>query len=395
MAKEESLVETGKDLLESVLKEDRNLEFIETGNIGFDLALTNGKGLPLGASVLLWADPGCGKSTILADVSKRLLARSKRTNTAFKVLYIDTEGSRNLFYSMGLRPFIEDKTFILADKPMCWRSVETLYDAILAKHPAFADVKLVIIDSVNNIQSDANLQKSVADGDYGTKAKERTGFYAKYLGVCKEHGISTMLISQVRQNLDINPMSIEKRKPAVSWADRHNVDIILKCSKSSLASEDKDANAKVASPFGSVTDSSAYIFKMVSKGADCKNRFFTGLPAAVLIKQGKGIDNSYALTKLLSYNDILKCGGGWYYFDETICEPLNLPNKKLRREEMKTCIRKNMGSLVELLKQMGKYELTREEETLEENIEIDTDVETDPEESDLKAEKGKGNANEE
>ena len=83
MAKEKSLIDTSKNLLTDIL-DDRDIEFIETGNIGFDLALSNGKGIPVGASVLLWADPGCGKSTILADVSKRLLKRSKKNNIPFK-----------------------------------------------------------------------------------------------------------------------------------------------------------------------------------------------------------------------------------------------------------------------------------------------------------------------
>lgn len=375
MAKEKSLIESGKDLLDSALEGDRDLEFIETGNIGFDLALSNGKGIPVGASVLLWADPGCGKSTILADVSKRLLTRSKKNNVPFQVLYIDTEGSRGLFYSMGLRPFIKSHDFILVDKAMCWRSVETLYDAILNKVKGFENIKLVIIDSVNNIQSDANTQKSVADGDFGSKAKERTGFYTKYFGLCKERGISTMLISQVRQNLEAGVMAFDKRKAAVSWADKHNVDIILKCSKSSIASEDKSELTKIKSAFGDELDSSTYIFKMTSKGADCKNRFFEGRMASVLVKQGKGVDNSFALTKLLKFNGLVTVGGGWYSFNKDICKPLGLPEGSLRKAEINKAIRENMGPLVELLKEIGKYNLVPEEEVLTENIEIDVDAE--------------------
>ena len=373
MAKEKSLLDTGKDLLNSLLEEDRDLEFIETGNIGFDLALTNGRGIPVGASVLLWADPGCGKSTILADVSKRLLSRSKRKNIPFQVLYIDTEGSMSLFYSMGLRPFIKSHDFIVANKSMCWRGVETIYDAILNKSKGFENVKLIIIDSVNNIQSDANTQKSVADGDFGSKAKERASFYTKYFGLCKERGISTMLISQVRQNLEAGPTAFDKRKAAVSWADKHNVDIILKCSKSSIASEDKSELVREKSVFGDIVDTSTYVFKMTSQGSDCKNRYFVGRPAAVLVKQGKGIDNSYALSKLLKFNDLISVGGGWYSFNKSICKPLNLPDKSLRKSEIMKYIRDNMGPLVELLKGMGKYNLVTEEEVLDENIEIDVD----------------------
>jgi hypothetical protein len=190
-----------------------------------------------------------------------------------------------------------------------------------------------------------------------------------------------MLISQVRQNLEAGVMAFDKRKAAVSWADKHNVDIILKCSKASIASEDKSELVKVKSAFGDEVDSSTYIFKMTSKGADCKNRYFVGRMAAALVKQGKGIDNVYALTKLLKFNELISVGGGWYSFAKDICKPLGLPEGKLRRVEINKIVRENMGPLVELLKQMGKYNLVAEEEVLDENVEIDVEVEEDGEDT--------------
>ena len=58
-----SLTSEQKEMLESALKKEKPVEFIETGNVGLDLALTDGKGLPMGSSTLLWAKPGCGKTT--------------------------------------------------------------------------------------------------------------------------------------------------------------------------------------------------------------------------------------------------------------------------------------------------------------------------------------------
>ena len=68
-----SLTQENKKYLESLADPDPDTSFIETGNIGFDMALSNGLGLPIGSSVLLWAAPACGKTTLFADVSKRLI----------------------------------------------------------------------------------------------------------------------------------------------------------------------------------------------------------------------------------------------------------------------------------------------------------------------------------
>ena len=100
------------ELIKSTLDKEKETNFISTGNIGFDFALSEGRGLPLGASILLWADPGCGKSTLLADISRRLLDIHKSKDQPFKVLYIAAEGSRELMVSMGLQEYMKSKDFI-------------------------------------------------------------------------------------------------------------------------------------------------------------------------------------------------------------------------------------------------------------------------------------------
>ena len=49
--------------------------------------------------------------------------------------------------------------------------------------------------------------------------------------MCKMKGVSTFMIAQVRQNQDAanNPYA-EKKKAAASDADKHNAEIIIKCS---------------------------------------------------------------------------------------------------------------------------------------------------------------------
>lgn len=357
MAEETSVIESGEKLLMDALKDDVSTTYVETGNIGFDMALTNGKGIPIGASILLWADPGCGKSTALIDVSKRLLRKHKNQGIPFKVLYIAVESSRKLLKDMGMKEFIDSHDFIYLDKPLCWRQIEEIYDAILAgKKEAFKDVKMVIIDSVNNVLSDANIGKSVADGDFGTKAKERGLFYSKYFPRCREAGITTFLISQVRQNQEAaaNPYS-DKRKAAVSWADRHNVDIIIKCSATASTKDAKVDIVKTA--FSEKKLVQGYVFKMVSNGTGCKNRYFQGSEAEMYLNLGKGADNAYAIRKFLEFNKFLTSSGGYFSFTKEMCDSFGFPDKKLRRTEVMNLIRDKMGELVEFLKSTGCYQL--------------------------------------
>ena len=345
-------------LIKDTLDSNRETVYMPTGNIGFDLALSEGKGLPIGASILLWADPGCGKSTLLADISKRLLDGSKARGEAFRVLYIAAEGSRTLMNDMGLGEYMDSKQFIYVERCLTWRQIEILYDEILnGKHEIYKDVKVVIIDSVNNILSDANIKKSSADGDYGTRAKERSSFYSKFFPVCKERGVNTFLISQVRHNQDAVSMYGDAKKAAVSYADKHNVDIILKCSKStSTNNSDIDENY-TTTIFAKEKDVEKFILRMTSCAADCKNRYCKGLPSEVLMVQGKGADNAYVIRKLLEAYKLVKSGGGWYSFDPVLAEALKFPTNNLRKDALMDLIRTNAGLLVDYLKENGYYGL--------------------------------------
>ena len=142
-------------LIENTMEDKEPTRYLPTGNIGFDLAVTEGKGLPIGSSILFWADPGCGKSTLVGDISKRLLDCSKKSGEPFKVLYLAAEGSEELMRGLGLGEYMDSKDFIYVEKSLTWRQVEIFYNEILnGQNPACKDVKLIVIDSVNNILSD-------------------------------------------------------------------------------------------------------------------------------------------------------------------------------------------------------------------------------------------------
>ena len=55
------------------LKRLKDTVYIESGNVGLDIALTDGKGIPLGANIMLFGLPGTGKTTLIGDFLKRIL----------------------------------------------------------------------------------------------------------------------------------------------------------------------------------------------------------------------------------------------------------------------------------------------------------------------------------
>ena len=349
-----SLSTEQKAMLDKASEKVKPLEYIETGDVGLDLALTDGKGLPMGSSTLFWAKPGSGKTTIVADASRRLIQSAKNRGEVFKVLYLAVEDSSAMMSSLGLDEYIESEDFIYVGKQLCWRHIETFYEAVLNGYGKYAGVKLIVIDSVNNVLSDQNMKNSVADGDFGTKSRERSQFYSKFLPLCKEKGISSFFISQVRQKQNAG-MYEDPNRAAVSNVDLHNVDIILKCSASTSATDASKIEEETI--FGKDKVASKCIFKMDSKATDCKNRYIKGNAVELLFEKGKCVWNYYTVKKLLVGNKLLKLSAGWYTFDSEICSSFNIPENKLRNAEVNNIIQEHVGDFVSLLKQMGKYKV--------------------------------------
>ena len=370
-----SLSTEQKDLLDKALKKAKPVEYIETGNIGLDLALTDGKGIPMGSSTLFWAKPGSGKTTIVTDASRRLIQAAKNKGEVFKVLYLAVEDSSALMSSLGMDEYIDSGDFLYIPASFCWRQIETFYEAVLNGYGKYEGVRLIVIDSVNNVLSDQNVKNSVADGDFGTKSRERSSFYSKFLPLCKEKGISSFFISQVRRKQNAG-MYEDPNKAAVSDVDLHNVDIILKCS--TLTNTTDASKVEETTLFGKDKVASKCIFKMDSKATDCKNRYIRGNAVELLFEKGKCVWNYYVVRKLLEGNKLLKGTGGWYTFNPEVCSAFNIPENKLRTAEVNKLCQDYAGDFVTLLKKMGKYKVGLKEVevpfTEDENSEVSTET---------------------
>lgn len=345
-----------KSMLEKALKKAEPTQFLETGDVGLDLALSDGKGLPMGSSTLFWAKPGCGKTTVVTDACKRLIQAAKSRGEKFQVLYLAVEDSRSLMSALGMDEYIDSGDFIYHAQGFKWRHIEWFYQGVLNHCKGYEDVKLIVVDSVNNVLSDQQSEKSIADGDFGTKARERYAFYQKFLPLCKEEKISSFFISQVRHNQNAKTPYDPSDKAAVGDGDLHNVDIILKCTASSSGNDASKIEEETI--FGTEKVSSKCIFTMSSQATYCKNRYTRGNKVELLFEKGKCVWNYYTVKKLLLGNKLIKSPtSGWYTFDPEICSTFNISENKLRNSEVNQIVQDHVGDFVSLLKKMGKYKV--------------------------------------
>ena len=354
-AKKKSITEEN---IEVVQEEQENsgvlkTHFIPTGDIGFDMAISNGKGIPVGGSILIWAEPACGKTTLIADMCKRLLKNYRAKGEPFKILYIDVEGSRDLLDSIGLEPYV-DKELTYIDRSVRWRQVGDIYDKIVQKKSGYEDFKLVIIDSVNYILSDSNEEKSIADAEFGTKAKERSNFYSKYLPKCREAGVTSIFISQARQNQGAG-LYAEKVKSAVSYADKHSVDVIMKCVANNSHTDSIKEVAKTACGEDKTID--RYIMSLDATKTSCKNRFGKTYRCEVMVDKGVGIQNFYILRKLAVYHGFINEASGYYSFVSPLLEYLGVEDKKYRKADVHRILDENVGKVVRFLKEHDCYSM--------------------------------------
>ncbi len=359
--------------LDSWAEPEEDTEFVETGNIGFDMALSNGKGLPLGNSVLFWGAPGCGKTTLFADVARRLIKSYKAKGEVFKVLYLAIEGSKELMKKMGLKEYIDSRDFIYIERRFCWSQIEQLYEAVLAGKGNYKGVRLIILDSINNVLSDQNMKNSVASGDFGTKAKERNNFWSKYLPICKQKKISTFMVAQMRQKQDAGTsMYAEKEKAAASFSDLHNADAIFKCKK--CTNNQDSVKIETQTAFGVNKATKRYVLALDPNNSASKNRIDETYQCEVLLEKGYGAHNYYVMRKILILHGFIKKEGAYYKFAPALVEGMKLPDKKMYMKDINEVIKEHIGELVAFLKEMGCYAVVSASGTKEIEGTEDSDV---------------------
>jgi len=349
--------------------EDFTVDYVETNCIGLDLGMTNGKGLPRGAAIAIYAMPGCGKTTICADAIFRIIRAHKEKGLDYKVAYFASEDCSQLLTSMGLKEYIDSGDLIYetgtTDSPLTFNMLENGYRDMLADKGKYAGVKLVIVDSITNIISETMLDKDIGAGDFGSNAKDRAQFYPKYLASCKSKGITSIFLSHIRVKQNATAYEDPKR-PAITDTDMHNMDIIAKLSKIEDSKISDIRKIKVNTIFGQETLQDRYILKISTCFAKpTKNRYGRVCDCLLLIEPGKRVINTYTMRCLLEGWGYVKQNGAYYTISEELCNKFDLPEnmrKNIRRKDINVFTRENLKELKEYLKLNDQYRINISEE---------------------------------
>ena len=369
--------EKKKGSIQTVSIESLATSFRETGCVPLDLALTNGKGIPEGGSILFYATSGCGKTTIYADMCKNLIERALEKGENYRIVYVDVEGSKELLLSMGLGPYIASGNLIIKTGAITFNQLEDIYEKVLGwyEDPSnskndeeYKDVKIIIVDSLNMVQSQALMEKAVDDGDFGSNAKERMRFYPKYFTRCKGAGVTNMYITQIRQALNAAAFA-EQTKAAISGSDKFYFDIVMKGAKSERAATDME-KVKVNTAFGvtEIQNRCAVTLK-TDKGEWVKNRYGHLPEVTLLLEYGKRVVSSYTIREMLcGYGLVEKGSSGYFKLTPELIEALGLtdydPTKNYRKRDVNIVVTQNLQNILNFLKANNMYKL------IDENIDI-------------------------
>jgi RecA/RadA recombinase len=207
-----------------------------TPSLGYVFGKTHG--LPRGFTVTCFGPPGGGKSLIAAAVTGHL----HKTDPEALVIKFNTEMREN-------GQMTKEQAAILGvdlDRYICYDTNNpiTIFDTIEQKVNALcqegAPIRLVIIDSLNNIQGRRSMgDKSVEDMQMGDEAMTLKVGMGRILPVIRKHKIGFICTNQVRANFNAVGHA-KKTKMAAAWATQHQIEYFLEVGKDKGEGADED-----------------------------------------------------------------------------------------------------------------------------------------------------------
>lgn len=340
-------------------EEDFETDFEESGNIGFDMAITNGKGIPLGSYIILVAGKGSGKTTSCMDMARRILARWEANGqTDNKILYIDIEKSKELAKKVGLSKYATRGSLLYKVGACSVELLEKISKNIIEGKKPYKDIKYIFIDSVNNLICKREIDADTDKGDFGNAVAARNKWYKKYLPELEKLGVTIIGISQFRKKQQATQYE-DPHKAALADGDLHWADVILRVSKSTGGN---DAETKKVDVFNATTGKTEKIskqFKVTYAPFEDKNRFGKFTSATSLVTYGEGCHNWFAMKQLLVSHGFMENKGSaaspkWNFSPDLITF-VGAEATDLNKAEMREYLADNMKSLKDFLRSKDCY----------------------------------------
>ena len=186
------------DLLKDLNKEfstTETLPRVKSELLSLDIVL-GGQGIPLGKTIEIASASGVGKSTLLLHVSRNLCRQG------YRVVWLDTEYATDdeLLRKMGLMDYKDDLFNIF--QVGTFEEVEKILDTLMPT----GQVQFIVLDSLANLTSAANLAstvynkdiaKSVENKQVAGDARSQTMFMKKYKTMCAKNNITMFFVNQL------------------------------------------------------------------------------------------------------------------------------------------------------------------------------------------------------
>lgn len=375
-----NVIEDGEDL-----KRIPETVYIETGNVGIDIGFTDGKGIPMGTNIMFFGLPGTGKTTIFCDMIVRILRRYKAAGIPIRMHYIDSESSRELLRATGVMDFVYDKEEYAPQQVIYHEFVnsfdylEQVYQRMITAGDNWSkDVQFVFIDSVTKLLANTQLTKAVNEADFGDNARARKKLYGKWLQSIKSFGITQFWSVQMAGVQNAQQFA-EKKKPAVSDFDKHEMDIIVKLTADKDTRKTDINKVTVTTIEGKQDVIKKYLVKLdPGQATHTKNRHGQLTPLNVMLYPGHGVINAYLLRKMLeAYGLLDNYGSDLYNISPELVEYLG-PEAlekagitKLEKVKRKPYINKLCSlynkEIIQMLKERDLYHMIVKEEAEEDD----------------------------
>lgn len=152
-------------------------------------------GIPRGRMMRLGGVEGSGKTTLAYAIMGQYIRDGEDQR---KILYLDTENAYDVQWAMKQGVTDPERVIVISQTE---EPAELLLEYVLNLMDT-GDIGLVVLDSLDGLVPDAVMKKDIAGSTIGALATVATKFYAKAKGVCAQHEMIFITISQVREKVN-------------------------------------------------------------------------------------------------------------------------------------------------------------------------------------------------
>lgn len=173
-----------------------SLTFIKSGCTMLDCIL--GGGYPLGRIVNIVGDYSTGKTLLAIELCANFVRKYEKG----KIYYHEAEAAFDIPYAEYLGLPIGNVDFIGIEN----NTIESLFDSlqnVITSVKESGQPTIYIVDSLDALTDEAEKNRAITDGTYGSKAKQLSQLFRRIIGQMKDTPVLIFIISQTRSKVGV------------------------------------------------------------------------------------------------------------------------------------------------------------------------------------------------